>query len=147
MRVTSKKAAPKSAKPTPTKLAAKPAEKVPAKAAPKGPAKSATDAKPKAALKPAVPARPPAKGAKPKLDPDIEAIPTLPPAAPAPEPEGLPEHGGGREALCLIEIVKDGHFFIARSETRAGTKEYKNTVFEDMLTEVVITVQEQIGDR
>ncbi len=50
------------------------------------------------------------------------------------------------ESLCHIDIVKDGHFFIARTETDAGDKEYKNTVFEDLLTEMVITLQEQLID-
>lgn len=52
------------------------------------------------------------------------------------------------EALAQIEILKDGHFFIGRTHTNAGgSKEYKNTVFEDMLTEMVITLQEQLADR
>jgi len=63
----------------------------------------------------------------------------------AAKPEKAPEKG--REALCQIEILKDGHFFIARTSTEAGQKEYKNTVFEDMLTEMVITLQEQLADR
>lgn len=52
----------------------------------------------------------------------------------------------GRDTLCQIEIVKDGHVFIARTETDAGSKEYKNTVFEDLLTEMLITLQEQMAD-
>jgi hypothetical protein len=51
------------------------------------------------------------------------------------------------DTLCQIEILKDGHFFIARTQTEAGgQKEYKNTVFEDMLTEMVTSLQEQISD-
>ena len=50
------------------------------------------------------------------------------------------------EMMAHIEILKDGHFFIARTETDAGEKEYKNTVFEDMLTEMFLTLQEQIPD-
>jgi hypothetical protein len=49
--------------------------------------------------------------------------------------------------LAQIEILKDGHFFIARTQTEAGSKEYKNTLFEDMLTEMVITLQEQLHER
>ena len=52
-----------------------------------------------------------------------------------------------RETLAQIEIVKDGHFFIARAQTDAGAKEYKNTVFEDLLTEMLITLQEQLADK
>ncbi len=50
------------------------------------------------------------------------------------------------ETLCHIDIVREGHFFIARTETDAGDKEYKNTVFEDLLTEMLITLQEQLVD-
>jgi hypothetical protein len=50
------------------------------------------------------------------------------------------------ETLCHIDIVREGHFFIARTETEAGDKEYKNTVFEDLLTEMLITLQEQLID-
>ncbi len=50
------------------------------------------------------------------------------------------------DMLCQIEITKDGHYFIARTETEAGEKEFKNTVFEDMLTEMLITLQEQLVD-
>ncbi len=50
------------------------------------------------------------------------------------------------ELLCHIEITKDGHFFIARTETDAGEKEFKNTIFEDMLTEMILTLQEQLPD-
>ncbi len=50
--------------------------------------------------------------------------------------------------LCHIEILKDGHFFIARTQAEGvASKEYKNTVFEDMLTEMVITLAEQMADR
>jgi hypothetical protein len=41
--------------------------------------------------------------------------------------------------------MKDGHHFIATTETADGKeKEYKNTVFEDMLTEILISVQENL---
>ncbi len=54
----------------------------------------------------------------------------------------------GKDTLCQIEIVKEGHFFIARTQTDTGAaKEYKNTVFEDLLTEMVITLQEQLQDK
>ncbi|MGB1698196.1 MAG: hypothetical protein ACPHK8_07330 [Thermoplasmatota archaeon] len=49
------------------------------------------------------------------------------------------------ELLCHIEIMKEGHHFIATTETADGKeKEYKNTVFEDMLTEILISVQENL---
>ncbi|HLF16753.1 MAG TPA: hypothetical protein VI796_04900 [Candidatus Thermoplasmatota archaeon] len=53
-----------------------------------------------------------------------------------------------RETLCQIEILKDGHFFIARTQAEGiAPKEYKNTVFEDMLTEMVVNLQEQMTDK
>lgn len=50
------------------------------------------------------------------------------------------------DSLCHIDIVKEGHFFVARTETEAGEKEYRNTQFEDLLTEMLITLQEQLVD-
>ncbi len=53
----------------------------------------------------------------------------------------------GEDQICHIEILKDGQHFIARTETEDGSeKEYKNTVFEDMLTEMFITLQEQLRE-
>lgn len=61
---------------------------------------------------------------------------------PAPKLEKLAEG-----VLCQIEVLKDGHFFIARTQTESGqAKEFKNTVFEDLLTEMLITLQEQLAD-
>lgn len=50
------------------------------------------------------------------------------------------------EELCRVEIVKEGSKFIARADTQAGTREYRNTVFEDMLRELVIDLQEEFGE-
>ncbi|MFO1534161.1 MAG: hypothetical protein ABR586_00680 [Thermoplasmatota archaeon] len=125
--------------------------------------KSATPAKktaPKAAAKPAAKAPAPAKApSKAPGKPEQPAAKTASPAkgVPAPAAEGeappvVPKAGlqkvAGRDTLCQIEIVKDGHFFIARTQTEgAPDKEYKNTVFEDLLTEMVITLQEQLVDK
>jgi hypothetical protein len=125
--------------------------------------KSATPAKktaPKAAAKPAAKAPAPAKApSKAPAKPEQPAAKTASPAkgVPAPTAEGeappvVPKAGlqkvAGRDTLCQIEIVKDGHFFIARTQTEgAPDKEYKNTVFEDLLTEMVITLQEQLVDK
>jgi outer membrane biosynthesis protein TonB len=88
--------------------------------------------------------------AAPKPAPKPSAKPAAKPAeteeAPVPVPARKLEKVAGRETLCQIEIVKDGHVFIARTETDAGAKEYKNTVFEDLLTEMLITLQEQMAD-
>lgn len=114
----------------PSKPAAK-ASKPAAKPAAKAPAKPTPAAKP--APKP-VPAKAPAVAKVAAKAADAE------PAAKAPA-----EKLSGN-TMALIEVVKDGHFFIARTETHAGTKEYKNTVFEDLLTEMLITLQEQLQD-
>jgi len=50
------------------------------------------------------------------------------------------------ESLCRIEILKEGSEFIARAQTQAGTKEYRNTVFEDLLRELFIDMQEDFGE-
>ena len=49
--------------------------------------------------------------------------------------------------LCVIEIAKNGTVFVARSMANGGsTKEYKNRIFEDMLTELVVDLQEEIQE-
>ncbi|HUR61656.1 MAG TPA: hypothetical protein VM286_04760 [Candidatus Thermoplasmatota archaeon] len=125
--------------------------------------KSAPKAAPKPAAKPAPPqARPSPKAPSAKPSPSASPSKGAMPAKPMPKP-GVPVEGGeaapmlpkqglvkvpGRDTLCQIEIVKDGHFFIARTQTEGGAdKEYKNTVFEDLLTEMVITLQEQLVDK
>ena len=125
----------------PAKKTAAPAKK----SAPKAPPKAAP---PKAAAKPAL-----AKPAVPAKAPLAKPV-AAPAAAPAEgeAPPVVPKAGlqkvAGRDTLCQIEIVKDGHFFIARTQTEgAPDKEYKNTVFEDLLTEMVITLQEQLVDK
>ena len=52
------------------------------------------------------------------------------------------------ESLCRIEILKDGREFVARTQSQSGgNREYRDTVFEDMLTELVIDLQEEFGYR
>jgi len=145
-----KKTAAPAKKTAPAKAPAKPA--APSKAA--APAK--TPAKAAAKTVPAAPAKAtPAKAGQAKT-----AMPPMPAGKPSPaaastdgEPAPVMPKGGlqkvaGRDTLCQIEIVKDGHFFIARTQTEgAADKEYKNTVFEDLLTEMVITLQEQLVDK
>jgi outer membrane biosynthesis protein TonB len=132
------KPAPKPAKPAAAKAPAKAAKPAPA---PKAAAPKA--AKPAAAEKPAAgkaPLPPLARGSGPAA---AAAKGTgAPEEAPAPKMEKLAEG-----TLCQIEILKDGHFFIARTQTESGqAKEFKNTVFEDLLTEMLITLQEQLAD-
>lgn len=50
------------------------------------------------------------------------------------------------ESLCRIELLKDGSEFIARAQTQGGTKEYRNVVFEDLLRELFIDLQEDFGE-
>jgi hypothetical protein len=73
--------------------------------------------------------------------PVTDAITTAVPAAPA------PEVSADEKPLCWIELVKDGSVFVARSNTYGGpSKEYKNRVLEDMLTELILELQEEIQE-
>ena len=47
------------------------------------------------------------------------------------------------EALCQIELIKDGIEFAARTYLASGSiKEYRNPAFGEVLTEMVIDLQE-----
>ena len=134
-----------------TKKTSKPAAKPAAKAKPaKAPAKPAPKAAAKPAAKPVgkAPAKPaPGKAALPgKLSAMGVRSPSAKPTAGDEPGVKTPAEKLSGNTMALIEVVKDGHFFIARTETHAGTKEYKNTVFEDLLTEMLITLQEQLSD-
>lgn len=51
------------------------------------------------------------------------------------------------ERLFDIEVFKDGPRFIARARAQDGTKrEYKNQNFEDLLTEMLTDVSEEIAE-
>ncbi len=51
------------------------------------------------------------------------------------------------EEVCHIEIIKDGRDFVARCHMTDGSvKEYRHPVFEDVLTEMVIDLQEELGE-
>lgn len=50
------------------------------------------------------------------------------------------------EPLCYIEILKSGTTFLARSNINGTQREYKNHVLEDMLTELVVDLQEEIPE-
>lgn len=63
------------------------------------------------------------------------------PAPPAPEPQA------NERPICWIELVKSGSVFIARSNITGGSpREYKNRVLEDMLTELIVELQEEIQE-
>jgi hypothetical protein len=51
------------------------------------------------------------------------------------------------ETVCHIEIIKDGRDFVARAHLVNGTiKEYRHQIFEDVLTEMVIDLQEELAE-
>jgi hypothetical protein len=51
------------------------------------------------------------------------------------------------ETVCHIEIIKDGRDFVARAHMANGSiKEYRHHVFEDVLTEMVIDLQEELAE-
>jgi hypothetical protein len=132
------------------KTAPVPAKAAPAKAAPaKAPPTKAAPAKalPTKAPTKAAPPMPTKASGKPTQGKPVAALAEGDDQAPVVPKAGL-QKVAGRDTLCQIEIVKDGHFFIARTQTEgAADKEYKNTVFEDLLTEMVITLQEQLNDK
>lgn len=124
-------AKPAPAKPSPTKPMSRAAEGKASRAA-EGAARAAESKAARAALPPLPRGSGPAAAA---AKADVEPVP-------APKMEKLADG-----VLCQIEVLKDGHFFIARTQTDQGqAKEFKNTVFEDLLTEMLITLQEQLAD-
>ena len=51
------------------------------------------------------------------------------------------------ETVCYIEIIKDGRDFVARPHLSNGSiKEYRHQNFEDVLTEMVIDLQEELAE-
>ncbi|MEF8878934.1 MAG: hypothetical protein V5A64_00905 [Candidatus Thermoplasmatota archaeon] len=51
------------------------------------------------------------------------------------------------QTVCNIEIVKDGRDFVARALMSDGTRrEFRNQVFEDVVTEMVIELQEEFSE-
>ena len=51
------------------------------------------------------------------------------------------------ETVCHIEIIKNGRDFVARAHMANGSvKEYRHHVFEDVLTEMVIDLQEELAE-
>lgn len=51
------------------------------------------------------------------------------------------------DPVVNIEIIKDGMFFVARAQLSNGsTKEYRHQNFEDALTEMVIDLQDELGE-
>jgi len=51
------------------------------------------------------------------------------------------------ETVCRIEIIKDGKDFAVRAYLASGSiKEYRHHVFEEVLTEMVIDLQELLEE-
>lgn len=49
--------------------------------------------------------------------------------------------------VCHIEIKKDGCNFVARAKMVDGSiKEFRNTSFEDVVTEMVIELQDELTE-
>jgi len=60
---------------------------------------------------------------------------------------GVKQHGRIMETVCHIEILKDGRDFVARAHLANGSvKEYRHQIFEDVLTEMVIDLQEELSE-
>jgi len=60
---------------------------------------------------------------------------------------GYNQTGKAMETVCHIEIIKDGRDFVARAHLSNGSvKEYRHQIFEDVLTEMVIDLQEELGE-
>ncbi len=61
---------------------------------------------------------------------------------------GLPvEQWIPMEMICNIEIIKDGVDFVVMVHLANGSiREYRHQVFEDVLTEMVISLQEEFGE-
>jgi hypothetical protein len=57
------------------------------------------------------------------------------------------QDGTHMETVCHIEILKDGRDFVARAHLANGSvKEYRHQIFEDVLTEMVIDLQEELSE-
>jgi hypothetical protein len=51
------------------------------------------------------------------------------------------------DPICNIEIIKDGVFFVARTQLANGkTKEFRHQNFEDVLTEMVVELQDELSE-
>jgi hypothetical protein len=117
----------------------------------KPPAKKAAPA----SARKGAPSAPPLENALPLKGKKVLGPKNAPPPAPekgdsplaSPTPTPAAELAGDEKALCWIELVKSGNIFIARSNAAGGTtKEYKNRVLEDMLTELIVELQEEIQE-
>ena len=51
------------------------------------------------------------------------------------------------DIICRIEVIKDGVDFVVRVHLASGAiKEFRHHSFEDVLTEMVIDLQEILGE-
>ena len=51
------------------------------------------------------------------------------------------------EMICNIEIIKDGAYFVVKIHLAYGSiREYRHHIFEDVLTEMVIDLQDELSE-
>lgn len=51
------------------------------------------------------------------------------------------------DPICHIEVIKDGSDFVIRVRLQNGVlREYRNPVLEDVLTEMINDVQEELAE-
>ena len=51
------------------------------------------------------------------------------------------------ESVCNIEIIKDGKEFVARVQlTNGSIQEYRHENLEELLTEMVIALQDELDE-
>ena len=51
------------------------------------------------------------------------------------------------DPICHIEVIKDGNDFVIRVRLQNGVlREYRNPVLEDVLTEMINDVQEELAE-
>ncbi|MCD6411168.1 MAG: hypothetical protein J7L20_01890 [Thermoplasmata archaeon] len=49
--------------------------------------------------------------------------------------------------ICYIKIIKDGRDFVIRAKLAKGVeREYRNPILEDVLTEMLNDLQEELAD-
>lgn len=49
--------------------------------------------------------------------------------------------------VCHIDVIKEGKEFVIRARLSDGSiREYRNTILEDVLTEMINDLQEELAD-
>ncbi len=50
------------------------------------------------------------------------------------------------EVLCNIEIIRQGHIFIAKLDSQLGVREFHSDNFETLLRDIVGELQEEFSE-